>query len=146
MPPRSSSPQRGGPPVRNLQYSAPEVPSFLQKLHAEVNGGRGGSGAFGGGGGGPSRRRVDKDEDDDGNDGFANLLTGDQDAGARRSKQADSQDGEDEGEADEWEGAQVVVLKEGRHLTEGELKAAQEEQRERNASKGEATSSRNSSY
>lgn len=132
--------------MRNLQYSAPEVPSFLQKLHAEVNGGRGGSGAFGGGGGGPSRRRVNEDGDDDGNDGFANLLTGGQDAGASRSKQADGQDGEGEGEADEWEGAQVVVLKEGRHLTEGELKAAQEEQRGKNAAKGEAKGSHISSY
>lgn len=116
---------------RGLHYTAPAVPSFLQSLHSQVHGGgsrRGDDGRRHA----PSRRLNQDDADDladsDELDGllgvsssrarFQDLDPSDKNH-ARKGDEAGSG-----GEEDEWDGAQVVVLKEGRHLSEQEVQAA----------------------
>lgn len=102
------------PPKTNLQYTAPKVPSFLQKLHAQVNNssGRSGAEAYG--------EALRPDEGDD----LAALVGSSNSGGGGRDAEdvVASRDDDPEDE-DEWQGAQVVVLKEGKHLTEDEIGA-----------------------
>lgn len=122
-------------PKQNLQYTAPKVPSFLQKLHSQVNSGHRGSGSSSSSGG-PSSFRNDpeansefgqalrSEEEDD----LAALVGGGKggvrhdDVGKADHGPADSNS--DSNDEDDWQGAQVVVLKEGKHLTTEEIERA----------------------
>lgn len=125
-------------PKQNLQYTAPKVPSFLQKLHAQVNSGHRGASS-----GGPSSFRNDPDANsefgqalrEEEQDDLAALVGGGPSSGGGAGEgqrhddvEADSHPSDDE---DDWQGAQVVVLKEGKHLTTEEIQRARELERTR---------------
>lgn len=120
MPPRAE---------RNISYNAPQVPAFLQKLHAQVNGNRSG----GSRGAGPRPGEGDELDEVLAREGIEYSDPADGGADA-------ADDGEEIWEAD---GAQVVVLKEGRHLTAEEAerlrKEGKEKEQEKEAEKGELT-------
>ncbi|PWN52441.1 hypothetical protein IE53DRAFT_367208 [Violaceomyces palustris] len=134
MPPRreTSPDSRGGglkltkQQAKSLRYEAPHVPKFLQALKDQVNN----SSNYGSKGGSGGRR----DEFDDFFSPSENFDDGRDKDGGRASMRGKSdpsfvrgEEGEEEGEEDDLEGAQIVVLKEGRHLTREEM----EEERER---------------
>lgn len=87
--------------ARNLSYVKPSAPNFLKALHAQVNGNRGPAGA------------------DDDEDGYEQRDPNRPAIPTRPRELEEQQDGEEQ--IDELEGAQVVVLKEGRHLTAEEV-------------------------
>lgn len=117
------------PPKANLQYTAPKVPAFLQKLHAQVNGGRGS-----GSGGGRNHQLGSDDaplregEEDD----LARLVAGSHRGGGEfvedEGRSGDAGGNGDGDSDDEWAGAQVVVLKEGKHLTAEEIALARQKE------------------
>jgi hypothetical protein len=96
---------------RQLAYAPPPVPSFLQKLHSQVNQSRGNIN--------DKRSRRGDDDDEAATSEFDDLLG----IGSTSKSAKGGTDGKEEalseGE-DEWDGAQVVVLKEGRHLSKEE--------------------------
>lgn len=96
MPPKFTS--------RQLAYDAPPVPSFLQKLHSQVNQGRGNINDKRSG-----SRREETSE-------FDNLLG----IGSSSSNKEGEESRAKEEEEDEFDGAQIVVLKEGKHLSKEE--------------------------
>lgn len=97
---------------RHLAYAPPPVPSFLQKLHSQVNQSRGNIN--------DKRGRRGDDDDEAAPSEFDDLLgIGSSSKSAKREPNSKGGDLSDE-EEDEWDGAQVVVLKEGRHLSKEE--------------------------
>lgn len=105
---------------RQLAYAPPPVPSFLQKLHSQVNQSRGNINDKRGG----SRR----DDDDEGPSSEFDDLLGVGGASSKNAKRDRDDKGEGSEEEDEWDGAQVVVLKEGRHLSKEEAAGASKDQ------------------
>lgn len=104
------------PPKSNVQYSAPAVPKFLQSLHAQVNGGRGAAG--------PSTSRDGEPEDE------LSAMFREASRGGHDEPEGDA----DDVSGDEWDGAQVVVLKDGKHLSREELEQAKQEKDSKAAS------------
>lgn len=96
MPPKFTS--------RQLAYEAPPVPSFLQKLHSQVNQSRGNINDKRSGG-----RQEETSE-------FDSLLGIGPSTSNREGKSSRAK----EDEEDEFDGAQIVVLKEGKHLSKEE--------------------------
>lgn len=115
MPPRFTGQQ--------LAFDAGPVPSFLQKLHADVNSGRAKLEDKRGGG----RRGGEASEFDD-------LLgvggSGNGSGSGRGHGGADDVGADQEDEEEDWAGAQVVVLKDGKHLSAEEVQAAKDDARE----------------
>ncbi|KDN41983.1 hypothetical protein K437DRAFT_295473 [Tilletiaria anomala UBC 951] len=101
------SPKMNARAARSLQFSGPPVPKFLQSLHSQVHGSQGsGSKASRGG-----------DELDE-------LLSLDPDRPMIPVRPGGPENDQGEISGDEWDGAQIVVLKDGRHLTADEVKQA----------------------
>jgi len=97
MPPKFTS--------RQLTYEAPPVPRFLQKLHSQVN---------------SSRGNINDKRGGEASSEFDDLL-GVGPSGNRQSNSVGKQNGDNSEGEDEWDGAQVVVLKEGKHLSKEEV-------------------------
>lgn len=104
MPPKFTS--------RQLAYEAPPVPSFLQKLHSQVNQNRGSIN---------DKRAGNRQEE---TSEFDSLL------GIGSSSGKDTRPEEEE--EDEFDGAQVVVLKEGKHLSKEEASKAGKSEKGKN--------------
>ena len=103
--------------ARSLSYQAPETPSFLRALKAQVAGSTN-----------AKRSR--------GNDEFDELLAG---GGGDRLDANDINDDDDDD--DDLAGAQIVVLKEGKHLTKEEMHAVRIQQRKQPADSQPASES-----
>lgn len=88
--------------ARNLKYTA-EVPSFLQSLHASVH-----------------RRNGDQSDTGARDVGSAAAV-----AAADDAKRNGKRDHEDDNDDDDLADAQVVVLREGKHLTREEYERTQ---------------------
>lgn len=110
-----------------LAFDAGPVPAFLQKLHADVNAGRAKL----------EDKRGGRAREEEGASEFDDLLgvggsgrghereRGGARSGAKFATTRDEdEDQEDDGE--DWAGAQVVVLKDGKHLSAEEAQSAQE--------------------
>ncbi|CAO1612933.1 unnamed protein product [Parajaminaea phylloscopi] len=130
--PANPNARGAGGASRGLQYTAPTVPSFLQQLHSQVHGGRSDTNF---------RRRQEDESVFDGveeEDETAIAITGASDKrgisgrGVGTGKSTHAGAGEhaslDDDAEDEWDGAQVVVLKQGKHLSHDEVASAKEAQ------------------
>ena len=95
--------------ARSLQFDAPPIPKFLQALHSQVHG---------------ASRSSNGDEDDEAypGDEISGLLGAS--SGRGRGAKADVHEDAGDHSGEEWDGAQIVVLKDGKHITETEAKQA----------------------
>ncbi|SPO27958.1 uncharacterized protein UTRI_05101 [Ustilago trichophora] len=98
------SSRKGNLASRSLEYRAPEVPSFLKALKAQVA---------------SSDRYSSSSSSKRGGDELDSFVTS---TSSGKRKAHDDEDGEDVGldSDDEMNGAQVVVLKDGKHLSHSE--------------------------
>jgi Domain of unknown function (DUF4604) len=108
---------------RSLEFRGPPVPKFLQALHSQVHGSKGSKG-----GGGGKGRSADDLED------LLGITEAEEQNAALAGRQARGDMGPDEDiSGDEWDGAQIVVLKGDRHMTEDEVRNAKQDQGEMRA-------------
>lgn len=92
--------------AKNLTYQTQQVPSFLRALHSQVNG---------------SRNYKDQQNQSAG-DELDDLVGIGSSSGSRTDRDREGEFGkEDIDDEDEFEGAQIVVLKDGKHLSREEL-------------------------
>lgn len=119
--------RKGNLAPRSLEYRAPEVPNFLKALKAQV----------------ASSERYSSSSSRAGGDELDSFVTStsSSSSGKRKARHDDEDDATLDSE-DEMNGAQVVVLKDGKHLSHQEalaIKASQAQEEETSAAQGSSS-------